>query len=331
MQSQLHYKLAFFLLTIPIYTTRAFPSERRADTAAICGVTYDDPAKAWRDSGAGRFLDNWIHTHGEKDWAYNMDMETTDGGTQGSGVLNCISFDTGNCNAPTHLCKEFTPPELWHVRKAMANAYQMTKTVFNNFEISVLKEHLKAATIINDFGPGSGSVNMLGLLNGVYTIAAGAMAFAVPIAAPITIVAGIFGAAASAPSAGTIDLAAEIDSQLSSALEGVEQQTRSMLNLVFAGAGDTSKLPGADKAGIDNEQENIAKFFSGGKFLFDVTPEKSAEKAMQSVIDKGALLLVCQRHLSLSNGLQLTGRPVASATCYDSATCPELLYLEKCK
>lgn len=106
-------------------------------------------------------------------WANSLDKQTTDCGSTETSSLNCVDFDAGNCPWPGVLCPQYTPPALFHVAKVMATAYTITRTVFDAFQRSVIKEKLNSAKLISDFGPAQSDFNLFSGLNRAFDIAAG--------------------------------------------------------------------------------------------------------------------------------------------------------------
>src|SRR5579862_2251173 len=124
----------------------------QSDVTQICAITYDNPAKAWDNSGASIFLDHWIAANGSTNWSNNIEQQTTAQGSQGTSNLDCTDLLGGNCAYPSIQCKFFTPPALFHVRNAMATCYSMFSAFHENLQDNTILTSLNIGNILSDMG-----------------------------------------------------------------------------------------------------------------------------------------------------------------------------------
>lgn len=252
----------------------------------ICGATYDDPFLTWVRSGAARFLGKFIKENGANNWANKIDQQTTNGGSQGTSNLACTDLLTGNCAFPHVQCRFYTPPELFHIRNAMANAHAMMTGLHEELQNTAIVETLNIDQIVNDFGPPSAS-NPAGLLNAAFTIAAGAAALDALLAGPLTIIAGVFGILASSGGSPGDDPSLAVKEQLATTFTAADTQLKKLASAVFGGV-NTDIIPNPE-----GDADPISAFFSGGKYLFKVTAEGSIDTVVSDTMNIAQKYIVC--------------------------------------
>ncbi|KAI9802789.1 MAG: hypothetical protein M1833_001388 [Piccolia ochrophora] len=263
------------------------------DTARVCAMKYDDPQATWVNSGAAKFLNDFlVKNGGSKEWANKIDQATTRGGSQGESNLNCISLRGDNCRSPTVACEDYTPPALHFIRNAMFSCHAIFKSIHQSLQENTILNILDLDNIVSDFGAGTteGSAQTFALVDSSLSIAAGVAAGFAPAAGTFAVIAssfGILGALDSPP-----EPTGDLKNQLSAIFSASQSQLEETLATIFGGPGDTSKLAGVTSSnGPNGETQDIAKFFSGGKFLIPVTEQGGIDEIVKPITDRAALLI----------------------------------------
>ncbi|KAI9893107.1 MAG: hypothetical protein M1814_000654 [Vezdaea aestivalis] len=259
-------------------------------TSQICGVTYDDPARDWANTGASVFLDKYLKDNGDVNWANKIDQSTTNRGSQGISNLDCVDFLGGNCPFPSVQCKDFTPPALFHVRVAMATCHRMFEALHEGLQDNTISQQLKTPQLIVDFGePPAKTSNLPAILSSAFGIGAGITAAAHEISGPLAVVGALFSLAAASQPPEAPDFLPTLDSELQNAFNQTNGQIKDIVKTIFGGGSATANLPGLSSP--NGETQNIAKFFSGGRFLVKVTSDGAIDSLLAPAIDKGYLFL----------------------------------------
>lgn len=270
---------------LPLSAIASRQSDNDNPTAAqICDLTYADARATWEFGGAqsaSSFLDKWIHDNGDLNWVNNMDRNTTLGGSATS-PLDCVNLETDSCPAGLlNQCEFFTPPALYHVRAAITNLFDMVKTFKHELETEAILASLQISQINDDFAPSAlSTLNIFGILNGAFTVAAGVAGPFVPFVAFFTAIAGIFGVVASLPppSSDPTNPITDMDQILKKFVEQIHTETDNFIKKAMAGQTDGLDpwtLPHAGDA-PNGERQAIARFFSAGRFLFNRNVEQNS-------------------------------------------------------
>ncbi|SPO04837.1 uncharacterized protein DNG_07522 [Cephalotrichum gorgonifer] len=287
-------------LAAPSYATplaHVFPRQSVED---ICSVDYSDPAAVWQNTGAASFLEKFLAENGPDDWVANMDQKTTAGGTQGHSNLNCVDLLASNCRYPTVQCQFYTPPELFHIRNAIATAHSIFVGLHEGLQSSTIENILKIDQIVADFGPPD-EPNPFSILAGIFGIL-WAVTGANPIAGAITgIASSAFGLASLSPS--DPGPGGELKAQLAQHFTDANAQLEAMTRKIFGGEGLggsdsiltpdlilslSTPLAGGAAALLQTlvapGYETITDFFKDGKFLRDGGLD---ETVRQTIIGSG--------------------------------------------
>ena len=257
-----------------------------ASPGDICGTDYNDPKAVWgtvndEDSPA-KFLDNWILDNGSDNWLHEVDTETTSGSHPGS-ALNCDSPDAeATCPIPTLAdCTKFTPPELFHVRNAVALCHEVIHLLDEELQEQAFLTSLDINTIKNDFAlkeeEPSDITTLLNFLSGGFTAAAGLAAASNPLTGGATLIAGLFtlfslGLSSGETGEDAVDVEANLEKRLRFVVSTMLSTLDQLSNTVFSGNNGNGGVDPESLFGNINgdggEQTAIGKFFSGGRFLF---------------------------------------------------------------
>ncbi|KAK2768238.1 hypothetical protein FQN54_000090 [Arachnomyces sp. PD_36] len=256
-----------------------------ANPKDICGTDYTDPKKVWGtvndENSPAKFLDDWIREHGSDNWLQEVDTETTSGSHPGS-ILNCDSPKSTTCPIPTLAdCELFTPPELFHVRNAVALCHEVLHLLDAELQEQAFLTSLDINTIKDNFqlseDAPSDIVLLINFLAGGFTAAAGLAAASAPLTGGATLIAGLFslfglGLSSGETEGDAVDVEANLEKRLQFVVATMLATLDKLSNTVFSGNNGNG---GVDPEslfekinGDGGESTGIGKFFSGGKFLY---------------------------------------------------------------
>lgn len=82
----------------------------------------DEDKSTWVDSGAEKFLSDFLDGHGPLSWSRDLLTQTGAGGSQGGTQYSCIDIDSTTCGPPDD-CLTYEPVEAFFVHTQMSNLF----------------------------------------------------------------------------------------------------------------------------------------------------------------------------------------------------------------
>lgn len=149
--------------------------------------TIEAETDTWLDSGADRFLREFLEENGVENWVDNLFRTTIGGGKQGGSTYDCNNFPAQNgCTSPGHeLCVDYDPPEMFFVHMSISNLYSAFIRIHEELQDAMivnLASEIKK--IVDIFGPPPKEDPI------VFSILIGVFAFAAAFAGPAWQLAG---------------------------------------------------------------------------------------------------------------------------------------------
>ncbi|KAF3910471.1 hypothetical protein ABW20_dc0108721 [Dactylellina cionopaga] len=240
----------------------------------ICAMSARD-SNTWTLSGAGFLLDNFIDTYmgmnggSAMGWVNRFDTQSTPGGFESN--LNCLDLTaSGNCpHPPSSPCNQFNPVQYRFVREAMATAYSILRSYKEQLRDEIIDQILAIPEIISDFGPPAAGADVFGIVSGALGVASGVAAKSPILSGSLGVLSGIFNILGALPddSVSGSDISGDIQTRLRMVFASIRNQIDTLGLTLFGGTSDTSMLARISPPSSNMEKTNIAKYFSGGRFL----------------------------------------------------------------
>jgi hypothetical protein len=249
-------------------------AKRQDNATDICsqdfGPSNDDwqmRQRTWEDTGAGKFLDEWLLNAGTEDnWVQKLDGDIWDT----TSTLDCTSIEA-KCDAPdTEDCRgkfaDTDSPEAFWVFVAIGKANNAWKLMHEKSQTNAITDSLSYDDLLSLFAvdePAS-DVNIASILSSAFVLGSAATGFGTPAAAAsLTLAIGSFSLMAALDGgSGGVDPEAALRDQLTTAFTNTQEQIQFVLDTAFGG-GDTASLPDLGSG----YETATANWFSDGRWL----------------------------------------------------------------
>ncbi|KAF3904260.1 hypothetical protein AA313_de0203480 [Arthrobotrys entomopaga] len=274
----------------------------------IC--TLDFSPDSWTRSGAAFMIDRWVEQTGAANWLNRLDQTTTVGGRVATSPLQCTNVEGDACPPPTINCEAFTPPQYYFVRNAVFSCWNQLKIFKAELVDAVIIESLGTAGIVNDFGePKQEDTNILSIISGAFTIAAGITAAFPELSGPFGVLGGIASILGSLPDDSTPaapDIQGDINRRLQQAFTATRDGIDKLASVIFGGSSDTSALKLLASPIIGNgEVTDIGRFFSNGRYL--INAQSDPKMMIRNLVTTGINRI---RQALVASALKSTGHIV---------------------
>lgn len=219
----------------------------------------------WANSGAGDYLDLFLHSHNLADWLLTFFEEVVNcGDSPGGSIFDCHDIQS-TCAAPTGKCTDYCPPQAYFIHVSIYNLFHFYQSFYQSITNSAVQQLLTDLHVIADtFAmPDSDLDSLFSIFGGALTTVSGVAVFLGDVSLPeigvvgdaIAAFAGIFAATNLGGGGDPSDPKEQLDELLGSALAQMFPSVNSTISRVF------------DTTASNGDITFIESFFKNGAFL----------------------------------------------------------------
>lgn len=276
----------------PIPTASEEPEDPNLSPEEKCGLPFNDgdaevSKDTWVNSGAQKFLKEYLEENGVENWIDNLFKDTIAGGEQGGSTYDCTNFPAeGSCTSPGHEhCLDYDPPEMFFVHLSIANLHGSFVRIHEDMQDAmIINLASEIKTITDTFGPPPSEDSLIfSMLIGVFVAVS---AFAGPFAAfaaPATAVVGGLNVAAAVAESDEelepIDFEDDLEQSLGEFYKGYAGTLKDTIRGIFGG----------DFSGFEGYNEDPVEFimgqFADGKMLDHTLVNPIMDEYIEASVD----------------------------------------------
>lgn len=243
-----------------------------------CNLPFGDAEEgkdAWKSSGAGDFLADYLEDHGVEGWANDFLKDTVKGGLNGP-TFDCSNIqEISSCSLPQERsCGTYDPAEAYFVHISIANLNSLFHTLYLTLIDQELDDFVSRATDIEDEFGNPDTEGLFPMLIGSFVLGAAATGPFWVLGAPMTAMVAVLNLAA-----GVVESQGDVTESLEKTIEITYTRFRDSLEATAEAitSGDFDDLEG-----VDDTTEFILDAFGDGEMMVVDQKNLSVDKYLDS-------------------------------------------------